>query len=198
VHTTAHLTRPPATQLHTGAAGNLPDASAEAGAQRVLHLAEEAGEGDVLLVLISGGGSALLPLPAPPLSLADKLAATKVGSYVPPAPPRTLLARRLTRRAPLRGQALAHAGASIAELNTVRKHLSASEFPPSSSPSSAAAGSAAVAHRARAVRRAAVKGGRLAAAAFPARVEALVLSDVVGDPLSVIASGPRPPAPRAS
>jgi len=130
VHTTAHLTRPPATQLHTGAAGNLPDASAEAGAQRVLHLAEEAGEGDVLLVLISGGGSALLPLPAPPLSLADKLAATKVGSYVPPAPPRTLLARRLTRRAPLRGQALAHAGASIAELNTVRKHLSASEFPP--------------------------------------------------------------------
>jgi glycerate 2-kinase len=179
----------------------------------VLHLAEEAGEGDVLLVLISGGGSALLPLPAPPLSLADKLAATKVGSYVPPAPPRTLLARRLTRRAPLRGQALAHAGASIAELNTVRKHLSASEFPPppplpfpirvllpypSTSPFSAAADSAAVAHRARAVRRAAVKGGRLAAAAFPARVEALVLSDVVGDPLSVIASGPRPPAPRAS
>jgi len=84
VHTTAHLTRPPATQLHTGAAGNLPDASAEAGAQRVLHLAEEAGEGDVLLVLISGGGSALLPLPAPPLCLADKLAATKVGACVPP------------------------------------------------------------------------------------------------------------------
>ncbi|KAJ1491052.1 hypothetical protein T484DRAFT_3263882 [Baffinella frigidus] len=125
-----------ASEVHTGAAGNLPDAAAEAGARRVLLLAQEAGEGEVLLVLISGGGSALLPLPAPPVTLLEKLAATK---------------------------ALVQAGASISQLNTVRKHLSA------------------------------VKGGRLAAAAYPARVVALILSDVIGDPLDVIASGPTVP-----
>jgi hydroxypyruvate reductase len=118
-----------------GAAHNLPDAAAEAAAAAVLALVAGARATDLVLVLISGGGSALLPLPVPGVSLADKLATT---------------------------QLLAHRGATIHELNTVRKHLSC------------------------------VKGGRLAAAC-KASLVTLVLSDVVGNPLDVIASGPTVP-----
>ena len=83
--------------------------------------------------MISGGASALLPAPAPPLTLAAK--------------------QEITRR-------LLNAGATIHELNTVRKHLSL------------------------------IKGGQLAAAAYPATVLTLILSDVIGDDLDVIGSGP--------
>ena len=111
----------------------LPDEQGEAAARRILDLAGALGPDDLLLCLISGGGSALLTLPAQGLTLADKRAVT--------------------------GSLLA-CGASISEINCVRKHLSA------------------------------IKGGRLAAAAAPARVVTLLVSDVPGDDPSVIASGP--------
>ena len=102
------------------------------GARRALEIARSSGPDDVLMVLISGGGSALMALPAPGISLEDKQQTA-----------RTLMAR----------------SADIYELNTVRKHLSA------------------------------IKGGRLAAASS-GRVLTFAVSDVVGDDLSVIASGP--------
>ncbi len=111
----------------------VPDRAGAAAAARMLPLVRDRGPGDPILCLLSGGGSALLSLPAPGLSLDDKQAVT-----------RALLAR----------------GAAIGEINCVRKHLSA------------------------------VKGGRLAAAAHPAPIAALAISDVVGDDPSVIASGP--------
>ena len=114
----------------------VPDARGEAAARQIRALAESAGADDLLLVLVSGGGSALTPAPAPPITLADKQAMTRL-----------LLA----------------AGANINELNAVRKHCSL------------------------------LKGGQLARAAAPARVHALLLSDVIGDPLDVIASGPTAP-----
>ncbi|MGH7398257.1 MAG: glycerate kinase type-2 family protein, partial [Candidatus Rokuibacteriota bacterium] len=114
----------------------VPDARGEAAARQIRALAEAAGADDLLLVLISGGGSALTPAPAPPLTLADKQAMTRL-----------MLA----------------AGANINQLNAVRKHCSL------------------------------LKGGQLARAAAPARVSALLLSDVIGDPLDVIASGPTAP-----
>ncbi len=94
------------------------------------------GPDDLVLALVSGGGSALLTLPAPRLTLADKQAVNA---------------------------ALLRSGAPIGEMNVVRKHLSA------------------------------IKGGRLAAAAHPARVVTLVISDVPGDDPAVIASGPTVP-----
>jgi hydroxypyruvate reductase len=115
------------------AAHPVPDAKGEAAARRILALAAGAGPDDLVLCLISGGGSALLSLPAKGLTLDDKQAVNR---------------------------ALLASGADIGEMNTVRKHLSA------------------------------IKGGRLAAAAFPARVAALLISDVPGDDPSVIASGP--------
>ncbi|MEM8917102.1 MAG: glycerate kinase [Pseudomonadota bacterium] len=111
----------------------VPDAAGEAAAARILDLATSAGEDDLVLALISGGGSSLLSLPAPGLSLADKQAVN---------------------------QALLKSGASIDQMNCVRKHLSA------------------------------VKGGRLGAACYPARLVTLTISDVPGDDPSVIASGP--------
>lgn len=114
----------------------IPDAQGEEGARRMLALAESLGEDDLLICVISGGGSALLPLPAPGVTLADKQAIT---------------------------DALLRAGATINELNAVRKHLSA------------------------------IKGGQLARAAYPATVIACLLSDVVGNPLDIIASGPTTP-----
>jgi len=110
----------------------LPDEGSTTGARRALEIAGAASPDGVLMVLLSGGGSALMALPAPGISLADKQQTA-----------RTLMAR----------------SADIYELNTVRKHLSA------------------------------IKGGRLAAASR-GRVLTLAVSDVVGDDLSVIASGP--------
>jgi hydroxypyruvate reductase len=111
----------------------VPDLAGEAAARRILDLACSLGAQDQLVCLISGGGSALLALPAPGLTLADK--------------------QEITR-------ALLASGATIGEINVVRKHLSA------------------------------IKGGRLAAAAFPAQVLTLAISDVPGDDPAVIASGP--------
>jgi glycerate 2-kinase len=114
----------------------VPDERGAAAAREILALVETATADDLVLVLISGGGSALTPAPAPPVTLADKQAVTRL-----------LLA----------------AGANINQLNAVRKHCSL------------------------------LKGGRLARAAAPARVHALLLSDVIGDPVDVIASGPTAP-----
>ena len=116
----------------------VPDRAGEQAARDILDLAQGLGPEDQLVCLVSGGGSALLTLPAPGLSLADKQAVTR---------------------------ALLRSGATIGEINTVRKHLSA------------------------------IKGGRLAAAAAPARVVTLAISDVPGDDPAVIASGPTVPDP---
>ena len=111
----------------------VPDARGLAASGRLLEVARSAGEDDLVLFLVSGGGSALTPAPAPPITLAEKQEVTRL-----------LLA----------------SGAAIGELNAVRKHLSV------------------------------FKGGQLARAASPATVLTLALSDVIGDPLDVIASGP--------
>jgi glycerate 2-kinase len=116
----------------------VPDARGRAAARDVERLAQGLGRDDLLLVLLSGGASALLPAPAEGLTLRDKQRTT--------------------------GQLL-RAGATIHELNAVRKHLSR------------------------------LKGGGLAREAAPARVVTLILSDVVGDDLSTIASGPTVPDP---
>jgi glycerate kinase len=120
-------------QVFEGAEDNLPDRDALRAALVIRQLAEGLTADDLLLVLISGGGSALLPAPIPPVTLEEKQMLTK------------LLAAR---------------GATIQELNTIRKALSQ------------------------------LKGGGLAQAAYPAQVVSLILSDVVGDPVEVIASGP--------
>jgi len=114
----------------------LPDEAGVAGAARIAEIAAQAGAGDLVLCLISGGGSALLPLPAEPITLAEKQATT---------------------------QLLLACGATIHEINAVRKHLSR------------------------------IKGGQLARLAAPATVESLLLSDVIGDDLDVIGSGPTAP-----
>jgi glycerate 2-kinase len=114
----------------------VPDDAGERAARRILDLARSLGPDDQLVFLASGGGSALLTLPAPGLTLADKQAVTR---------------------------ALLRCGATIGEINTVRKHLSA------------------------------IKGGRLAAAAAPAGIVTLAISDVPGDDPAVIASGPTVP-----
>lgn len=120
------------------AAHPVPDAAGERGAARTLDLVAGAGPQDLVVALISGGGSSLLSLPAPGLSLGDKQAVNA---------------------------ALLKSGANIGEMNCVRKHLSR------------------------------IKGGRLAAAAHPARVVSLLISDVPGDDPAVIASGPTVPDP---
>jgi glycerate 2-kinase len=116
----------------------VPDAASRDAAARILELARAAGPDDLVLCLISGGGSALLALPAEGLTLEDKQAVNK---------------------------ALLASGADIHQMNIVRKHLSA------------------------------IKGGRLAAAAHPAKVVSLLISDVPGDDPSGIASGPTVPDP---
>lgn len=121
---------------YTFASHPLPDSSGVAGAKRIMKIARKAGEKDLVIALISGGGSALMPWPAIGVSLKQKTALT---------------------------EKLMKAGADIHELNTVRKHLSR------------------------------IKGGFLAKAIYPARCFALVISDVLGDDLSVIASGPLSP-----
>lgn len=112
---------------------NEPTESGVLGSQRILELVESLNDDDLCLVLISGGGSALLPLPVDGIRLADKQAVT----------------RHLSR-----------SGATIHELNAVRKRLSR------------------------------IKGGGLLRAARAGRMVALIISDVIGDPLDVIASGP--------
>jgi len=114
----------------------LPDDNGVKGAARMVELARQAGPSDLVLCLISGGGSALLPLPVEGISLADLQSAT---------------------------DALLSCGATIDEINSIRKHVSQ------------------------------VKGGNLARWAYPARVISLILSDVVGSPLDTIASGPTVP-----
>ncbi|MCX7381656.1 MAG: glycerate kinase [Alphaproteobacteria bacterium] len=116
----------------------VPDANSELGARRVLAAVQGLGPDDLVIALISGGGSALMALPAPGLTFADKQALNR---------------------------ALLASGATISEMNCLRKHLSA------------------------------IKGGRLAAAAAPARVVTLAISDVPGDDPAVIASGPTVPDP---
>jgi len=110
-----------------------PDENSLRAAQRALELAADLDAGDQLLVLLSGGGSALLAAPTRGVDLADKQATTR---------------------------ALLQSGATIAEINCVRKHLSA------------------------------IKGGRLAVAAGAARVTTWIISDVPGDDPSFVASGP--------
>ncbi len=114
----------------------VPDEAGPRAARKILDKVSGMTADDFVLVLISGGGSALLALPAEDITLADKQAINR---------------------------ALLKCGAHIAEMNMVRKHLSA------------------------------IKGGRLAVAAAPARVVTLAISDVPGDDLSIIASGPTVP-----
>ncbi|PTT77968.1 glycerate kinase, partial [Pelomonas sp. HMWF004] len=115
------------------AAHPVPDEAGLAASRQLLALTQGLTADDLVICLISGGGSALMSLPAPGLTLADKQAINR---------------------------ALLHSGASIAEMNCVRKHLSA------------------------------IKGGRLAAACAPAQLLTLAISDVPGDDPAVIASGP--------
>ena len=127
----------PLARVETFAAGHpVPDEAGVAGARRQLDLLAGLDPDSLVLGLFSGGGSALLPAPADGLTLAEKQETTRL-----------LLA----------------CGATIDEINALRKHLSA------------------------------IKGGLLARTAAPARVIALLLSDVIGDPLDTIASGPTHP-----
>ena len=114
----------------------VPDQRGVAGARRIAQIASQAGPDDLVICLISGGASALLPLPAPPITLAEKQKTTRL---------------------------LLHCGASIHEINCVRKHISR------------------------------IKGGQLARLAYPATLLTLILSDVIGDDLDVIGSGPTVP-----
>jgi glycerate 2-kinase len=111
----------------------VPDAAGADAAQTALAAADDLSENDLLLVLMSGGASALLPAPAEGLSLAEKQAVT---------------------------QSLLHSGAPIGEMNIIRKHLSA------------------------------IKGGRLAARAWPAATHMVAISDIPGDDIAMIGSGP--------
>jgi len=124
---------------HLNEAGHpIPDAAGMAGTRQMAELARQATDEDLVLCLISGGGSALMTLPAEGITLADVKSLT---------------------------DALLRCGATINEINAVRKHLSQ------------------------------IKGGNLARLAYPAEIVSLILSDVVGSPLDVIASGPTVPDP---
>ncbi|TFG76264.1 MAG: DUF4147 domain-containing protein, partial [Thermodesulfobacteriales bacterium] len=114
----------------------VPDEAGLKGSQEIIELLKKTSEKDLVICLISGGGSALLPLPAGNLTLEDKQAVTK---------------------------SLLECGADIHEINSIRKRISA------------------------------VKGGRLAEHVYPSTLISLILSDVIGDDLDVIASGPTVP-----
>ena len=116
----------------------IPDQSSIEGAKKIIELIEEAEESDLVICLISGGGSSLMAYPREEITLEDKRKITEI---------------------------LLKCGATINEINTVRKHLS--KF----------------------------KGGQLARSVYPATLISLLLSDVIGDPLDVIASGPTAPDP---
>ncbi len=118
------------------AAHPVPDEAGLAGAKRLMETVAGLGPDDLVIALVCGGGSALLPAPAGSLTLADEIAVN---------------------------EALLASGAPISAMNTVRKHISA------------------------------IKGGRLAAAAHPARVVSLVVSDIPGDDPALVSSGPTVP-----
>ena len=120
-------------KVFEGAHNNLPDHNSENAAKEVVKMVSDLKSEDVVIVVISGGGSSLLPLTVSGISLEDKLEVIKL---------------------------LSRAGADITELNMVRKTLSQ------------------------------VKGGKLAKIMFPAQVVSFIVSDIVGDPLDMIASGP--------
>jgi glycerate 2-kinase len=127
----------PLEKTHTVEAGHpIPDEAGLGAAESLLHRISECGEEDLIICAFSGGGSALLPAPCPPLSLDEKQQTTRL---------------------------LLESGATIDEINAIRKHLSRS------------------------------KGGQLAQTAYPATLVSLLLSDVIGDRLDVIASGPTVP-----
>jgi glycerate 2-kinase len=116
----------------------VPDRNGEVGATRIAEIASQAGENDLVVCVISGGASALMPLPAPPVTLDEKQETTRL---------------------------LLECGANIHEINCVRKHISL------------------------------IKGGQLARLVYPATILTLILSDVMGDDLDVIGSGPTVPDP---
>jgi len=118
------------------AAHPVPDEAGLAGSRRLFETVEGLSKDDLVVALISGGGSALLPFPAGDLTLEDEIAVNR---------------------------ALLASGAPISAMNTVRKHVSA------------------------------IKGGRLVAAAHPARVVSLIVSDIPGDQPSLVSSGPTVP-----
>ncbi|WP_192355612.1 glycerate kinase type-2 family protein [Mesorhizobium mediterraneum] len=118
------------------AAHPVPDAAGLEASRRLLEKVQGLTADDLVVALISGGGSALLPSPAESLTLADEIAVN---------------------------EALLASGAPIAAMNTIRKHVST------------------------------IKGGRLAAAAYPAKVVSLVVSDIPGDIPALVASGPTVP-----
>jgi hydroxypyruvate reductase len=118
------------------AAHPVPDAAGLEGSKRLLETVSGLSKDDLVIALISGGGSALLPSPAGSLTLADEIAVN---------------------------EALLASGAPIAAMNTIRKHVST------------------------------IKGGRLAAAAHPAKVVSLIVSDIPGDNPALVASGPTVP-----
>ncbi|MBI5968100.1 MAG: glycerate kinase [Deltaproteobacteria bacterium] len=125
--------------IHVQEAGHpLPDENGWKGAQEIVRLLSNLTERDLVIFLISGGGSALLPFPLSGITLEEKQKVTDL---------------------------LLGCGAPIQEINTLRKHLST------------------------------LKGGGLARIAYPATLIALILSDVIGDPLDAIASGPTVPDP---
>ncbi len=132
-----HGTHPQCEQIEICQASHpVPDAAGLAAAQRIMEMVSKLSENDLVISLISGGGSSLLSLPGAGITLEEKQAVNV---------------------------ALLKCGAAIDEMNCVRKHLSA------------------------------IKGGRLAAAAYPATMVTLAISDVPGDDLSIIASGPTVP-----
>jgi glycerate 2-kinase len=114
----------------------IPDQKGIAGTEKMVQILKHSGPRDLVLFLLSGGGSALMPMPASPILLEEKQEVT---------------------------QLLLDCGADIKEINTIRKHISQ------------------------------IKGGRLAQLAYPSTVIAFILSDVVGDPLDAIGSGPTVP-----
>ena len=122
--------------LREGAKNNLPDKNSEKITDLVCKMVKNSGKEDIVLVLISGGGSALLSMPAEGIPSSDKLQTVKL---------------------------IGQNGGDITQLNTVRKHISA------------------------------IKGGQLSQLASPATVISLIISDVLGDSLDVIASGPTVP-----